>query len=327
LQFKDYYVTLGVARDASQDDIKRAYRKLARRYHPDVSDESDAEERFKEIGEAYEVLKDPEKRAAYDQFGKDWKAGQEFKPPPGWDAGFEFSGAGPGASGFSDFFETLFGDGRMGGFTRGRRGYTRGPADFGGFGGGRAQLRGEDHHARVLVSLEDAYAGGSRTLTLRNPGVGVDGRVSTQARSIRVTIPKGVKAGQRIRLTGQGSLGAGGAPAGDLYLEIGFEPHPLFEVEERDILLTLPVAPWEAALGATVDVPTLGGTVTLKIPAGSQAGKRLRLRGRGLPGKPPGDQIVSLQIETPPADTADRRAFYEQMRDEMPFDPRARLGR
>jgi curved DNA-binding protein len=320
LQFKDYYQTLGVARDASQDDIKRAYRKLARRYHPDVSDESDAEERFKEIGEAYEVLKDPEKRAAYDQFGKDWKAGQDFKPPPGWDAGFEFSGAGPGASGFSDFFESLFGDGRMGGF-------SRAPGGFGGFGGGRAGLRGEDHHAHVLVSLEDAYTGGSRTLTLRNPALGEDGRVSTRSRSIRVTIPKGVKAGQRIRLGGQGSPGAGGAPAGDLYLEIGFEPHPLFEIEDRDVLLTLPVAPWEAALGATVEVPTLGGTVTLKVPPGSRAGKRLRLRGRGLPGQPPGDQIVTLQIETPPADTADRRAFYEQMREKMPFDPRTRLGR
>jgi curved DNA-binding protein len=320
LQFKDYYDTLGVDRDASQDDIKRAYRRLARRYHPDVSDESDAEERFKEIGEAYEVLKDPEKRAAYDQFGKDWKAGQDFKPPPGWDAGFEYSGAGAGASGFSDFFETLFGDGRMGGF-------SRESGDFGGFGRGRAGLRGEDHHARVLVSLEDAYTGGSRTLSLRNPAVGRDGRVATQTRSIRVTIPKGVKAGQRIRLAGQGSPGAGGAPAGDLYLEIGFEPHPLFEVEERDILLELPVAPWEAALGATIEVPTLGGAVTLKIPPGSQSGSRLRLRGRGLPGEPPGDQIVTLRIETPPADTPDRRALYEQMREKMPFSPRARLGR
>jgi curved DNA-binding protein len=321
LQFKDYYDTLGVGRDASQDEIKRAYRRLARRFHPDVSEESDAEERFKEIGEAYEVLKDPEKRAAYDQFGKDWKAGQDFKPPPGWDAGFEYSGAGSGASGFSDFFETLFGDGRTGGFSREPGG------GFGGFGRGRGGLRGEDHHARVLVSLEDAFTGGSRTLSLRNPAVGRDGRVETQTRSIRVTIPKGVKAGQRIRLAGQGSPGAGGAPAGDLYLEIGFEPHPLFEVEERDILLELPVAPWEAALGATIEVPTLGGAVTLKIPPGSQSGSRLRLRGRGLPGDPPGDQIVTLRIETPPADTPDRRALYEQMREQMPFSPRARLGR
>jgi curved DNA-binding protein len=206
-------------------------------------------------------------------------------------------------------------------------GFSREPGGFGGFRSGRAALRGEDHHARVLVSLEDAYTGGSRTLSLRNPAIGRDGRVETQTRSIRVTIPKGVKAGQRIRLAGQGSPGAGGAPAGDLYLEIGFEPHPLFEVEERDILLELPVAPWEAALGATIEVPTLGGAVTLKIPPGSQSGSRLRLRGRGLPGEPPGDQIVKLRIETPPADTPDRRALYEQMREKMPFSPRARLGR
>ncbi len=317
MEFKDYYQILGLERGASQDDIKKAYRRLARRYHPDVSEEADAETRFKEVGEAYEVLKDPEKRAAYDQFGKDWKAGQEFKPPPGWDAGFEYTGVGPGASGFSDFFETLFGGSRMGGFSTGGRG----------FGGARPGLRGEDHHARVMVSLEDAYAGGSRTLSLRSPGIDGDGRVSTRTRSIRVSIPKGVRPGQRIRLAGQGSSGSGGAPAGDLYLEIDFEPHPLYSVEDGNILLTLPVTPWEAALGASVDVPTLGGPVTLKIPPGSQSGGRLRLRGRGLPGDPPGDQLVTVSIETPPADSEEKRQFYERMRDRMPFDPRARLRR
>ena len=326
MQFKDYYDTLGIERDASQEEIKRAYRRLARRYHPDVSDEADAEERFKEIGEAYEVLKDPEKRAAYDQFGKNWKAGQDFKPPPGWDAGFEFSGAGPGATGFSDFFETLFGRGGAGGFNR-RPGGFGDFGDLGGFGAGRGGFRGEDHHARVLVSLADAYTGGTRTLTLRNPGIGRDGRVETQSRSIRVTIPKGVKAGQRIRLSGQGAPGSGGQPAGDLYLEIDFEPHPLFRVDERDILLDLPITPWEAALGATVEVPTLGGAVTLKVPAGSQTGGKLRLRGRGLPGDPPGDQIITLEIRTPPADSDERRALYERMRREMPFDPRSDLSR
>lgn len=320
LEFKDYYQTLGVARDASQDEIKKAYRRLARRYHPDVSDQPDAEARFKELGEAYEVLKDAEKRTAYDQFGKDWKAGQDFRPPPGWDAGFEFSGSGPRASGFSDFFETLFGGGRMGGFSQGPRGFNQG------FGGPRAAMKGEDHHAHVLVDLKDAYTGGQRTLTLRTPGVGPDGRVSTGERSIRVSIPKGVKSGQRIRLSGQGAPGPGGAPSGDLYLEIGFEPHRYFEAEERNILLALPVAPWEAALGATVKVPTLGGNVDLKIPPGSQSGTKLRLRGRGLPGKPAGDQIVTLQIETPAPDTDEKRELYERMRALMPENPRARFG-
>ena len=320
MQFKDYYETLGLERGASQDDIKKAYRRLARRYHPDVSDAPDAEARFKEVGEAYEVLKDPEKRAAYDEFGQDWKAGQDFRPPPGWDAGFEFSGAGTGASGFSDFFETLFGEGRAGGF-------SRGPDGFGRFGGQRAGLKGEDHHARVLIALEDAYTGGSRTITLRTPGIADDGRVGTKARSIRVSIPKGITAGKRIRLAGQGAPGGPGARPGDLFLEIEFEPHPIFAVEDSDVLLTLPVAPWEAALGATIEVPTLGGAVTLKVPAGSQSGQRLRLRGRGMPAQPAGDQIVTLRIDTPPADSAEKEAFYERMRELMPWDPRAGLGR
>ena len=320
MQFKDYYEILGLERGASQDDIKKAYRRLARRYHPDVSDAPDAEARFKEVGEAYEVLKDPEKRAAYDEFGQDWKAGQDFRPPPGWDAGFEFSGAGTGASGFSDFFETLFGEGRAGGF-------SRGPDGFGRFGGQRAGLKGEDHHARVLIALEDAYTGGSRTITLRTPGIADDGRVGTKARSIRVSIPKGITAGKRIRLAGQGAPGGPGARPGDLFLEIKFEPHPIFAVEDSDVLLTLPVAPWEAALGATIEVPTLGGAVTLKVPAGSQSGQRLRLRGRGMPAQPAGDQIVTLRIDTPPADSAEKEAFYERMRELMPWDPRAGLGR
>ena len=320
MQFKDYYETLGLERGASQDDIKKAYRRLARRYHPDVSDAPDAEARFKEVGEAYEVLKDPEKRAAYDEFGQDWKAGQDFRPPPGWDAGFEFSGAGTGASGFSDFFETLYGEGRAGGF-------SRGPDGFGRHGGQRAGLKGEDHHARVLIALEDAYTGGSRTITLRTPGIADDGRVGTKARSIRVSIPKGITAGKRIRLAGQGAPGGPGARPGDLFLEIEFEPHPIFAVEDSDVLLTLPVAPWEAALGATIEVPTLGGAVTLKVPAGSQSGQRLRLRGRGMPAQPAGDQIVTLRIDTPPADSAEKEAFYERMRELMPWDPRAALGR
>jgi curved DNA-binding protein len=314
MKFRDYYQILGVERNASQDEIKRAYRKLARKYHPDVSKEADAEARFKEVGEAYEVLKDAEKRTAYDQFGQDWKAGQDFRPPPGWDAGYEFSGPGGGASDFSDFFETLFGGGRMGGFSQGS--FSQGPR----------RSAGQDHHARIMISLADAYTGETRTLTLQAPEVSAHGHVSRRQRSIKVNIPKGVTEGQRIRLTGQGSPGTAGGSTGDLYLEVGFEPHAFFSAEGRDILLDLPVTPWEVALGATVQVPTLGGPVDLKIPAGSQSGNKLRLRKRGLPGNPAGDQIVTLRLETPIADTDEKRALYERMREELPMNPRSKLG-
>ena len=308
MKFRDYYQILGVSRDASTDEIKRAYRKLARKFHPDVSSEADAEERFKEIGEAYEVLKDPEKRTAYDQFGKDWRAGQDFRPPPGWDAGFEFAGAGGRASGFSDFFETLFGSGRMGGFS----GQMRRP-------------KGEDHHAKIMISLSDAYSGVARTLTLRAPEVTANGHVTTRERSIKVNIPKGVTEGQRIRLAGQGSAGAGAGQPGDLYLEVGLEPHAFFAASGRDIHLDLPITPWEAALGARVAVPTLGGNVDLTIPANSRPGHTLRLKGRGLPGRPDGDQIVTLRIETPEADDGEKEDFYRRMSELMPLDPRKNL--
>jgi curved DNA-binding protein len=313
MKFKDYYQVLGVPRDATQDAIKQAYRRLARKYHPDVSKEPDAEVRFKEVGEAYEVLKDPEKRAAYDRFGENWKAGQEFKPPPDWDAGFEFSGGGyTGAQDFSDFFESLFGHAGMG------AGAGRAHAGF--------RMRGEDHHAKILVSLEDAYRGATRTISLQNPQLDPAGHVVTKTRTLNVRIPKGVIEGQRIRLPGQGAPGMGGGPKGDLYLEIAFEPHRLFRPDQRDIYLDLPVTSWEAALGRTVTVPTLGGKVDLRIPAGSQTGQRLRLKGKGLPGKVPGDQYVVLKIMTPrPRSEADR-ALYEKMAQQMPFNPRAELG-
>jgi curved DNA-binding protein len=322
MDFKDYYATLGIERSASTDDIKRAYRKLARKYHPDVSKEADAEARFKEVGEAYEVLKDPEKRAAYDQLGADWKAGQEFRPPPGAGSrGYYYSSSGtPGGEqfgGFSEFFESLFGRGGMAGGMGGGPG--GGPGGAGGFHYRQAgPMRGEDQHARVKISLEDAFHGANRTLELRSP--------STGRHSIRVAIPKGVTEGQRIRLAGQGTPGVNGGPAGDLFLEVMFEPHPIFEAEGRNILLTLPVAPWEAALGDTVGVPTLGGRVELRIPAGSQSGRRLRLKGRGLPGSPAGDQIVTLRIETPPAATPEARTLYEEMRSKLPFNPRRDMG-
>ena len=314
MKFKDYYSVLGVKRDASQDDIKRAYRRLARKYHPDVSKEPDAEARFKEVGEAYEVLKDPEKRAAYDQFGENWKAGQDFKPPPDWDAGFEFSGGGytGGAQDYSDFFDTLFGRGGagMGGRSRG-----------GGF-----RMKGEDHHAKILINLEDAYHGSTRQVTLRAPEVDSSGHVVTRTRTLNVKIPKGVTEGQRIRLPGQGAPGIGGGPKGDLYLEVAFEPHPFFKPEGRDIYLDLPITPWEAALGAKVTVPTLGGKVGLKIPAGSQTDKKMRIKGKGLPGRPPGDEYVVLKIMTPEARTQADRELYEKMAKQMPMNPRAHLG-
>ena len=305
MRFKDYYETLGVARDASQDDVKRAYRRLARKFHPDVSKEANAESRFKEVGEAYEVLKDPEKRTAYDRFGKDWKHGQEFRPPPGWERQFDFGGGGfSGASGFSDFFETLFGQGAA----RGARGHggARGPRD-------PVRARGGDQSTQLEIPIEDAYRGATRNITLRG-------------RTLSVRIPRGVTEGQRIRLSGQGGAGAAGGPAGDLYLTVAYAAHPLFRAEGRDVHLKLPVAPWEAALGATVSVPTLGGKVDLKVPRGSRAGRTLRLKGRGLPGRPSGDQYVALEIVAPPADTPEAEALYRKMAESMDFDPRAGLA-
>ncbi|MBT8079538.1 MAG: DnaJ domain-containing protein [Gammaproteobacteria bacterium] len=315
MEFKDYYSVMGVERDASQDDIKRAYRKLARRYHPDVNKEADAEARFKELGEAYAVLKDPEKRAAYDQLGADWKAGQDFQPPPNWDAGFEFSGGGfssGDARAYSDFFETLFG------------------RDFRSAEGARQhagmRARGEDHHAKVLIDLEDAYQGATRSFSLRAPGVDAKGHLVSKQRTLNVKIPKGVKQGQRIRLSGQGSPGLGQGEPGDLYLEIEFKPHSLFSVEGRDVFLELPVTPWEAALGATVKVPTPGGPVDLKIPAGTTARRKLRLKKRGIPGEPPGDLYVTVTITLPPADSDAARELYRNMQQDLAYNPRSKMG-
>jgi len=313
VEYKDYYKVIGVGRDASADEIKRAYRKLARKYHPDVSKERNAEEKFKEVQEAYEVLHDPKKRAAYDQLGSNWRAGQQFRPPPDWGQGqrFEFSfGGGQDPAGFSDFFSSLFG----------------GRDPFGRSGGQRFQ-RGEDHRARIEIDLEDAFQGGVRTLRLQQPDMQRDGELAVKEREVRVTIPPGVTEGQQIRLRGQGESGERAADAGDLYLEIAIRPHPVFQLEGRNVILTLPVAPWEAALGAQVEVPTLGGPVQMKIPAGARAGQRLRLKGRGLPGKSPGDELVALEIVLPPGDSAAARAIYEQMHRELDFDPRAELKR
>jgi curved DNA-binding protein len=312
VEYKDYYKVIGVSRGASADEIKRAYRKLARKYHPDVSKERNAEEKFKEVQEAYEVLHDPKKRAAYDQLGSNWRAGEQFRPPPDWGRGqrFEFSFGGEDQAGFSDFFSTLFG----------------GREPFGRTAGPRFE-RGEDRHARIEIDLEDAFHGGLRTLRLQQPEMRSGGELAVREREVRVTIPAGVVAGQQIRLRGQGEPGHRAAAGGDLFLEIAIRPHPVFRLDGRDVILTLPVAPWEAALGAQVEVPTLGGTVQMKIPAGSRAGQRLRLKGRGLPGKPPGDQLVVLEIVLPPGDSSRARELYEQMRRELDFDPRAELKR
>lgn len=315
MDYKDYYDVMGVKREATQDEIKRAYRKLARKYHPDVSKATDSEARFKEVGEAYAVLKDPEKRSAYDQLGENWKAGQEFSPPPDWDAGFEFSGrgfTGAEASDYSDFFSSLFGQG----FRPADSGHTR-P----GF-----QARGKDHHAKVLIDLEDAYRGATRSITLRTPELDSTGHLVNRERTLNVKIPKGVKQGQRIRLSGQGAPGLGEGKAGDLYLEIEFKPHALYKVEGPDIYLDLPITPWEAALGASVEAPTPEGAVKLTIPAGTGSGRKLRLKGRGIPGTPPGNLYVIAQITVPPADSDAAKALYEEMEQELAYDPRSSLG-
>ncbi|WP_041603637.1 DnaJ C-terminal domain-containing protein [Thioflavicoccus mobilis] len=312
MEYKDYYKILGVSRDASADDIKRAYRRLARKYHPDVSKEPNAEARFKEVNEANEVLKDPEKRSAYDALGSGWQAGQEFRPPPGggFEQHHEFHFRPEDMAQFSDFFSSLFGRG----------------AHAGQGGRGTRQRRGEDQNARLRVGLEEAYAGATRQLRLDEPIIGADGRISSRTRTLNVRIPAGVTQGQQIRLAGQGMPGVGGGSAGDLYLEIDLAAHPHFRVDGKDIHVQVPIAPWEAALGASIPVPTLGGSVNLKVPAGSQSGRRLRLKGRGLPGDPPGDELVELEIVTPPAHTDAEKAFYRRMAETFSFNPRAKLG-
>ncbi len=309
MEYKDYYKILDVERDAKEAEIKTAYRRLARKYHPDVSKEANAEDKFKEIGEAYEVLKDNEKRQAYDQLGANWKSGQNFNPPPGWEdvfsGGGNASSAGFGASGFSDFFESMFG----GGFAQG------GGAGFhqGGF-----QSKGADQHAKISISLEDAYQGSKKNIRLGDARRG-------SGRNLDVKIPAGITSGKRIRLAGQGSPGAGGGPNGDLYLEVTISPHPLFKVDGKNVLLDLPITPWEAVLGAQVQVPTLGGRVEAKIPAGSQSGKKLRLKNRGLKGNPVGAQIVTLQIVMPESTSEEDKQYYKDMEQRFDFDPRKNL--
>jgi curved DNA-binding protein len=307
MEYKDYYAVLGVAKEATPDEIKQSYRRLARKYHPDVSKEENAEEKFKALQEAYEVLKDSEKRAAYDQLGEQWKEGQDFRPPPGWQsqAGHSRDFSDSDFSGYSDFFSNLFGRGRF-----------QGQPDF--------QERGADQHAKIKISLEEAFHGANKILQLQVPQIDASGKIHHQLRTLKVTIPAGATSGQQLRLAQQAGSGIGGGASGDLYLEIQIEPHSLFSLEGKDVYLTLPITPWEAALGAEIQIPTLGGQVGLKLAKGAQSGQKLRLKGRGLPGKPhPGDQYALLQIRVPgAANTDEEKQLYEKMKALMSFNPR-----
>jgi curved DNA-binding protein len=283
MQFKDYYDTLGLTRAAGAEEIKRAYRKLARKYHPDVSKEKNAEAKFKDLQEAYEVLKDPEKRAAYDQLGRNYRPGQQFRPPPDWQQRFGHGGGQrfSDLNGFSDFFSSLFGD-------------SAGPA------------QSETDAGMLEVSIEEAFAGTKYRVTITENG---------RPRPVDVQIPAGVTDGQALRIGGVGQRPA-------LLFRIRLRPHSLYILQGKDVQIELPLAPWEAALGAKVAVPTLGGKVELTIPAGAQTGQKLRLRGRGLPGVPSGDQLVSIKLVTPAAETAQAKEAYERMKRDLKFDPR-----
>lgn len=319
MDFKDYYAVLGVSESSSPEEIKKAYRKLARKFHPDVSKEANAGDKFKDVGEAYEVLKDPEKRAEYDELKKyGARKDGSFERPPGWKSASGFGGGGyteADAGQFSDFFEEIFGGSRRAG---------GGP----GFGGQRhsMRMRGEDVHAKLALFLEEAIKGCEKQVTFSVQEPDANGRVVSRQKTLKVKIPVGMKEGQHIRLKGQGAPGIGGAENGDLFIEVEYASHPLFTIQGQDILVTVPIAPWEAALGASVTVPTVGSKVNVKVPKGSSSGSKLRLKGKGLPGKHPGDQIVILQIAMPERHSEEAEALYRQLAEaEKEFDPRSKL--
>ncbi|PWT70363.1 MAG: hypothetical protein C5B46_09610 [Proteobacteria bacterium] len=310
MKYKDYYKTLGLERSAAEADIKKAYRKLARKYHPDVSKEKDAEERFKEVGEAYEVLSDPEKRKAYDEMGS-YQPGQDFRPPPGWEQAFSSGGVhGFGDEGDIDLFDLLSGLG--GGFRRG------------GSGSRSFRMPGQDYEVTAHLSVEEAARGVEIEIPLSTAEIGEDGAVRRTTRSVKVRIPKGATDGQRLRVPGKGGPGQGGRD-GDLYVNIHLRPHDLFRVDGHDLYLELPVAPWEAALGAEVQVPTLNGRINVKVPAGSRAGQKLRVRGKGMPrpGGGEGDLYTVLQIVTPSALSDREKQLYSELQKASNFNPRA----
>ncbi|BDD87748.1 J domain-containing protein [Desulfofustis limnaeus] len=327
MQYMDYYQILGVAKDASPDEIKRAYRKLARKHHPDVNKEADAETRFKEINEAYEVLKDPEKKKLYDQYGKQWS---QFKdqPPPGWDQQFRTGRGGrtsqtfhygggdfSGAEDFSDFFKNLFG----GGFARGDRSHG---FDF------AADAQGRTHEAEITLSLRDAFHGGTRTISFQSYEVDAHGVLQPQTKTLQVKIPRGVTDDSVIRLAGQGEKGSGRGAAGDLLLRIKIAHDPFFKVSGHDLHTTIAIAPWEAALGARIPVQTVDGQVSLTIPAGTQTNKRFRLRGKGLPKRTSGagDIFVRVEIRVPTPLSEEERALFEKLQNISTFDPRHKSG-
>jgi curved DNA-binding protein len=300
MEYKDYYKILDVERDANEAEIKKSYRRLARKYHPDVSKEPDAEKRFKELGEAYEVLKDAQKRQSYDQLGANWKAGQDFNPPPGWEsAGFgNHAGGFNSADGFSDFFESMFGAG----FSQSR----------GGAGQHAFRQAGQDQTVKIDVSIRHAFSGVNRAIRL------------SSGKSLQVKIPKGITTGKKIRLSGQGSPGVNGGANGDLYLEVTVVNDAEFELKGKDIYVNVNIAPWEAALGEKIPVTTLDGQVEIKIPVNSKSGRKMRLAGKGMPGNPAGDLYVCLMIVTPSADSDEQKEFYQQMKSKFSFDPRAK---
>ncbi|WP_028387937.1 DnaJ C-terminal domain-containing protein [Legionella fairfieldensis] len=303
MEYKDYYKIMGLDRGASQEEIKRSYRKLARKYHPDVSKEENAEAKFKELGEAYDVLRDPEKRAKYDQYGEYWKeqGANPYTKKQHYQQADESQ-----AADFEDFLNSIF-----------RERYHQQYSSF--------YDQGQDIHAKLTISLEDSFQGAEKTLQLQIPVIDSQGNVDDRVRAIKVKIPKGIGDKQQIRLKGQGGKGAH-HHAGDLYIEININPHPWFHLQKKDIYLKIPVSPWEAALGATIQVPTLAGPVKLKIPKGSQTGKQMRLKGRGLPGNPPGDQYISLEIVIPQTDDPEVARLYTQLANTVHFNPREKLG-
>lgn len=321
MKYKDYYATLGVERTASAEEIKKAYKKLAHKYHPDVSKEPKAEERFKEIAEAYQTLKDAEKRAAYDQLGTNYQPGQEFRPPPDWQQQFRWSESGGGPAGgfsfedldLSDLFESL------------ARGRGRGGARA---GGANVPIPGADYEVTVHLSLEEAFNGTQVDLELAMPEYDAQGRVRQAPKKIKARIPKGATNGQRLRLRGQGGKGFNGGRDGDLYLDIVLHPHRLFRVSDHDVYLDLPLAPWEAALGATVEVPTLSGRVNLRVPPGTTAGRKLRLGKKGLPkpGGGEGDLYAIVQIVNPTVLDERERELFRQLAEHSKFDPRGHFA-
>lgn len=306
MKYQDYYQILGVSRDASDADIKKSYRKLARQYHPDVNKDASAEEKFKEVNEAYEVLKDSEKRQAYDRFGSDWKHGHEFSGAGAGAGGFRGGGGFSGGD-FSDFFESIFG----GGFQQqsGRQQRPQAPA------------KGENQELKLNISLEEAYQGGSKTI--QYPQKNSTGHGAVEMKKLKVNLPKGVTNGQKIRLSKQGHASMQGGEAGDLYLEMNIQPHRLFKLDGNDILLRLSLTPWEAALGTTLKVPTLDGQVELKIKPGMQSGQKMRLKGKGMSGDVVGDQMIEIMIQTPPAEDEETEQFYRQMQKQFEFNPRS----